>query len=272
MDHMELNYIWLNGMPRSGTSWLSQIFDSHPNVRFKLSPLFSYAFKNAVNAESSKDEWLNFLQSVCLTEDDFMDQKYRRKNGEYPLFKYKKKNPDHLVIKDTRYHNLTIRVLKLIPEMKFVHIIRHPCGTINSWIKAPREFPPKANPLNEWKSGKCRKTGEEEFWGFDDWKYLTKLYLTLQDKYPDRVMIVRYEELVNEPLPVVAQMFQFANLMLHQQTIEFLKDSQSRNVECEYAVFKRKDVKDKWRNELDPYIISEVIADLKDTKLEQFVK
>ena len=51
-------------MPRSGTSWLSQIFDSHPDTKFKLSPLFSYAFKNAVNIESSKKEWLKFLDGI----------------------------------------------------------------------------------------------------------------------------------------------------------------------------------------------------------------
>ena len=268
---MELNYIWLNGMPRSGTSWLSQIFDSHPNVRFKLSPLFSYAFKDAVNGGSNRDEWLQFLQRVYFTEDDFMDQKHRRKNGEYPVFENKERHPSHLVIKDTRYHNLTKRILTLVPEIKFIHIIRHPCGAINSWIEAPREFPPKANPLREWRSGKCRKTGEEEFWGFEDWKYLTKLYLTLQDKYPDRVMIVRYEELVDEPLHLVGQMFQFANLALHRQTVNFVKDSQSRNVEGEYAVYKQKGVKDKWKQKLNKRIVAQIYADLDGSRLSEFL-
>ena len=37
--------ISIHGVPRSGTSWLGQILDSSPKVRYKFQPLFSYAFK-----------------------------------------------------------------------------------------------------------------------------------------------------------------------------------------------------------------------------------
>mgnify|MGYP000598251825 FL=1 len=68
------NVIWLNGMPRSGTSWLSQIFDSHPNVSFKLSPLFSYEFKNRVNERSTLKEWMQFFEEVSASDDEFVNQ------------------------------------------------------------------------------------------------------------------------------------------------------------------------------------------------------
>ena len=40
---------YLAGVARSGTSWLGQIFDSSPEVRYSFQPLFSYEFKNRVN-------------------------------------------------------------------------------------------------------------------------------------------------------------------------------------------------------------------------------
>ena len=55
--------IALFGVPRSGTSWLGQIFDSCPDVIYKYQPLFSYAFKNRLNMQSSFDEISNFLMS-----------------------------------------------------------------------------------------------------------------------------------------------------------------------------------------------------------------
>ena len=41
--------VWISGMPRSGTTWLSQIFAASPAVRMKACPLFSYEFKNILN-------------------------------------------------------------------------------------------------------------------------------------------------------------------------------------------------------------------------------
>ena len=49
--------IAIAGAPRSGTSWLAQIIDSSPNVRHRFQPIFSYAFKNAVNQHSTKEDF-----------------------------------------------------------------------------------------------------------------------------------------------------------------------------------------------------------------------
>ena len=260
------------GMPRSGTSWLSQIFDSDSNTRFKLAPLFSYALKNAVNFHSSKQDWENFFQKVYNTKDDFMDQTYRKESGEYPNFDNKNTNPQFLVIKDTRYHNLIEKILKTIDGLKIIYIVRNPCGAIHSWLTTPREFPTKADPLKEWRTGQCRKTGPEEFWGFDDWKYITKLYLKLQKKYPTKIKVIQYEDLVNNSKKITEEMFKFIGLEINKQTIKFLEKSQSSHQQNEYSVFKNPSVKDKWKKQLDKRIIKEIYEDLKGTRLEQFLK
>ena len=41
--------IGLHGVPRSGTSWLGNIFNSSPDLTYKHQPLYSYAFKNYLN-------------------------------------------------------------------------------------------------------------------------------------------------------------------------------------------------------------------------------
>ncbi len=266
-----MKLLWLNGMPRSGTSWLSQIFESHPDVNFKLSPLFSYAYKNEVGINSTREQWLDFFAKVAKSNDEFINQTYRRKIGEYPVFKIKNPSFTHLVIKDTRYHNLTSRMLEILPEIKFIHIIRNPCGAISSWISAPKEFPKGANIIDEWKTGACRKTGEEEFWGFDDWKYLTRMYLDLSRKYVGRILIIQYEELVVKPEEITKNMFRFAGLFMTQQTMDFLTTSQKINVDNEYAVYKHKSVKDKWRTTLDAGIIEEIRKEILDTDLSCFL-
>lgn len=258
-------------MPRSGTNWLSQIFDSHPDVRFKLAPLFSYAFRNFVDENSSEEDWQLFYGKVYESVDEFMDQSRRRKSGEFPVFARKESTPGFLAIKDNRHHNLSDRILNSAVKPKIVYIVRHPCGAINSWLKAPKEFPQTANPAEEWRIGKCRKTGPEEFWGFDDWKYLTGKYLELNKTSPDRVYIVRYERLVDAAEIETKRMFDFAGLSLDTQTIAFLEMSQRKHSESTYSVFKDKKVKDEWRQELDKNIIDEIYSDLRGSILEEFL-
>lgn len=262
------NIIWLNGMPRSGTSWLSQIFDSHPEVSFKLSPLFSYAFKDYVDENSEKSKWIELFNLVFDSKDEFINQNYRRNSGEYPFFQ--KGIMTRLVIKDTRYHNLTDSLLKLFPKIKFIHIVRHPCGTINSWLKAPKEFPQELNELDEWRIAKCRKTGIEEFWGFNDWIYLTKKYFMLQKEFPNNVKVVFYEDLVKDVLVTTKSMFDFVNLDILDQTKEFINISQDYHNNSEYSVYKNSHVMYQWKEELNPIIINEIKKDLKKNKLETY--
>ncbi len=202
----------LMGMPRSGTSWLSQIFDSHPDVRFRLSPLFSYDFKNRLNETSTREEWEVVLRGAYGSDSAFMDQTERRKRGEYPIFPAKAKAPVHFAIKDTRFHNLARRALELLPNLDLIALVRHPCGAMHSWLTSKGEFPAGADPMAEWRSGRCRKTGYGEYWGFDDWKQVTDMHLELARIFPGRVLIQRYEDLVRDSRASVGAIFAFAGL------------------------------------------------------------
>jgi Sulfotransferase family len=266
------NIIFLSGMPRSGTSWLSQVFDSSPQVRFRLSPVFSYELKNSVNEDSDRNAWELLFERAYHSDSEFMDQTYRREAGEYPIFSNKENLPEFLVVKDTRFHNLTERMLALLPEMRMVGIVRHPCGAINSWLRAPKEFPTEEEPLRQWRTGECRKIGFGEFWGFDDWKWVTNLFLHMERGNPERFFLVQYEDIVSDPFHWTRAMFDFCGLNFSDQTEQFLVASQSVHVDNEYAVFKSPDVKDKWQTQLDPAIIRAITDELQGTSLERFLK
>ena len=259
------------GMPRSGTSWLSQIFDSSPQVRFRLSPLFSYEFKNYLDEASSKEEWEHVFRGAYQSNNDFMNQTERREAGHYPVFERKDSNPKYLVIKDTRFHNLTERMFVLFDNLKMVGIVRHPCGAIHSWLTAQGEFPQDADPMEEWRTGNCRKTGYGEFWGFEDWKKVTQHHLRLERNTPDRFIIQRYEDLVENPIGETRKLFRFFGLRYTKQTEAFLKRSQKFHADNEYAVFKSPAVRDRWCTELQPEIQQAIIEDIKDTDLERFL-
>ena len=259
------------GMPRSGTSWLSQIFDSSPDVRFKLSPIFSYEFKNSVTESSTAEEWHRLFDGAYTSDSEFMNQTERRRIGQYPTFLSKYTAPKFLVVKDTRFHNLLEPLLRAVERVKIIAIVRHPCGAIHSWLTAPNEFPANADPMMQWRLGACRKSGFGEFWGFDDWLAVTRLHVRLANQFADRVKIVRYEELVTDRAVQAKGLFEFVGLEYGAQTEQFLEDSQRKHDANEYAVFKHPTVADRWRIELDVRIQQEILEAVQGTDLARFL-
>ena len=262
---------WIAGMPRSGTTWLSQIFASSPDVRLKFCPLFSYEFKNLLDEDSSSEDWEKLFFDVYRTHSEYLDQEYLRKQGLVPTFSDKKENPCNLFIKSTRFHNLIPHILKLNIGIRFVHLVRNPCATIHSWLTNPNEFPSHANPVEEWRHGECRKTGPGEYWGFNDWVDVTSQALQLEAIYPDQFKILRYENLVENTHNCVEEMFRYFGIPLLEQTENFIKLSHRVHDANKRSVFKDPKQCDSWKTELDPLIVSECMRELKNTDLEQFL-
>jgi hypothetical protein len=269
---MYKNIIVIAGVPRSGTSWLGEIIDSSPHVTYRFQPLFSYAFKDAVNMDSPKEEYLSFFKGIYESNDSFLLQTDKREVGLYPYFD-KSADPEHLAFKTCRYQYLLPKMLQLFDNIKLLGIIRNPCATINSWLKNPKEFPEGADPRKEWRLGACKNTGRwEEFFGYFKWKEVSNLYLDLEEKYPDRTIVIQYEDLVEDTMAVVERIFDFLGLTMTKQTRNFIKKCHLINIDSPYSVFKNKAVKDKWKEELDPHIRDEIMEDLKGTRLERFLR
>ena len=265
------NIIWISGMPRSGTTWLSQIFASSPDVRLKFCPLFSYEFKNALNEKSSAEEWRNLFTQAYETKSDYLDQEYLREKGLVPTFTLKNDEPSNLVIKSTRFHNLIPCVLALHPDIQFVHIIRDPRATIYSWLSNHYEFPKGADVKKHWESGECRKGGYGEFWGFTDWMNTSHQALELEAKYPERFKVIRYEDLFAQPQLVVSNLFNFLNLKFHQQTDDFILLSQSKHDANKRSVFKAPNKASNWQGKLDPDINKSILESVQCSALSHFL-
>lgn len=248
--------IWIFGAPRSGTSWLGQIFNSSPDVNFKLQPLFSFAFKDRLNSGSDRQDILNFLDEVSISEDPFVNGKSEITKS-YPKFA-KNQISSHLVLKHVRYHHLIHQLLNSQPEAKFIGIIRNPCAVINSWLNAPREFDPNWDIEQEWSNAYLKNSGRiEEFFGFDKWLEITDLYEGLVNNYPNQFFMLKYDDLLSNRLKSVIKMFDFCNLKLEIQTIEFL-ELQTKDRSGDYSVDNFKLNDDGWKKTL-PLFIKEAI-------------
>ncbi|SDI94247.1 sulfotransferase domain-containing protein [Alteribacillus bidgolensis] len=263
--------ISIHGVPRSGTSWLGQIFNSLLNTRYKFQPLFSYAFKDAINIRSSKSEIMGYYEKLYSTNDEFLDQTKQIEKGYYPQFN-KLNSPDTLVTKMVRYHYLIPKLLEEVENIKIIAIVRNPFEVLSSWKNAPKELPPELDFEEEWRYAQNRNLFKpEEYFGYEKWKEATKLYLWAKEKYPDKVLIIKYEDLVSNTEALTKKMFDFCNLEIDDQTLEFINVSKSKKDDDPYSVYKKDIDLDKGQKQLPKCIVDTIYQELNDTEFKQFL-
>ena len=160
----------IHSVPRSGSTWLGQIFNSHPDVAYRYQPLFSYAFKDRLNDHSTMEEIRKFFEELSLSQDKFLLQiEEGSLSNKYPVFE-KNLPPTHVVYKEVRYHHIVENLLKQDNEILVIGLVRNPMAVMHSWLKSPREFRRDLgwDVMEEWRSGASKNAGKiEEFYGFD---------------------------------------------------------------------------------------------------------
>jgi hypothetical protein len=111
----------------------------------------------------------------------------------------------------------------------------------------------------------------EEYYGYRKWKSAANDFLSFQEQFPDQFKLVSYQRLNQYTFELVSELFDFCQLSVDQQTIQFIKESKSRHESDPYSVYRSKANDDAWRAILPPSISQEIIGDLKDTRLEGFL-
>ncbi|NQU26363.1 MAG: sulfotransferase [Candidatus Nealsonbacteria bacterium] len=261
--------IFLMGMARSGTSWVGQIFDSCPEVRYRFQPLFAYQFRE-------RDFSKELLREIYLSRDPFVCQRnlaeFLANEQDYAPFT-NVDDPTTMVLKMIRFHHLVERIIE---DSAVVYLVRHPCGAINSWLNSP-ECKVRDNP-EEWRTGEKKKEGERnrsgirEYCGFDDWKTVTLDYLRLAERFPDRCRIQSYEAMVDDTLGETQALFDWCDIPFTEQTQQFIELSRRSHSDDPYAVLKdSRRVSKQWERQLEPQIRDVIIGEVTGTPLERFV-
>lgn len=270
---LNFRVISLHGAPRSGTSWLGKIFDSHPAVAYRFQPLFSYRFKGALDIHSTREEVEQFLTDLHTVSDDhFILQLPQQERGVHPRAFIKAPGSSVMVMKEVRYHYIIRTLLQHEPGIKIVGIVRHPCGAINSWLKTPREFRPEWDIAAEWREAPSKnQQRREEYYGFSKWKELAHLFLALAREHPDSFYLIRYEALVADPGEETRKLFAFCGLDMPSQVRSFVASSQQREVEDPDSVFRTADVAERWKAELPAAIRDSILSEVRGTELDIFL-
>lgn len=250
------------GAPRSGTSWTGQIFDSAPGSLYRMQPFYSYAFRDKIHVRSSKEEINNFFNEMYLSKDPYLSQEDRRNAGVYPVFEEQEENPKVMVYKEVMFHYMLPVIIPAVDSLEILAIVRHPIEVVSSYYNAPREFDPSLDIQKEWYFAQTRnELLPERYFGYFKWKEYMSIVSCMKEKYPDRVTVVKYEDLAVAPLDMITELFEKYGIPLTKQTEDFIYNSQHSTVKDPYAVFRDVNAK-KEKKSLPDNIIEAIKKDL----------
>lgn len=239
-----MNTIAIFGTPRSGTSWLGQLFNSSPNTLYRYQPLFSYEFKDYLNKSSTADDIKQFHSNLVNASSEFV----------LTNIEFLKETITHLVWKEVRYHHIVNNLLKN-SDVKIVYIKRNPIEVLNSWYQAPKEFDNSWDIQKEWRYAPSKNLNKvEEFNGFEKWLEVNEIHHKNKDEFNHRVLIVDYSDLKSNTIESIKSIFGFCNIEYTNQTERFILDSTNKHDNDSYSIYK----KHKLEIKLPENIISEI--------------
>lgn len=272
----------LHSPPRSGSTWLQAVLQSHPSVITRFQPLFSYAFKNAITEQSTPEEWLSFCDAVCKSTDPFlnMQSEFHTRDNHVPEQFAKQYDPTrhtHLVLKQVHHHQLIHTMMQLDPTLRAIFLVRDPRVTIHSMLQCSTEWNPSWNEENPdaWRSAVAKNVAPEHFYGFDAWKRTMDLFLQAERDFPGRVHFVQYEHLVDRDKTwhEMDRLLHFMNLPPSAAMMEHVSMSfRTKGCTNEHTVYRDPEqVRAKYSNAMNSRISQEIAHELQHTVYEQWM-
>ncbi len=291
-----MGQIFVFGMPRSGTSWLGKIFDSHPDVVFRHEPDIDFrntsipwypeetepyldearayiaklARVNTVKSRASLPLFPKrhlgtvgqFLRYVCVYGSRALDRAGVRAGV-----------PDFFSLKDQPI------VIKSVSSMgraglyteacnsKTIIITRHPCGQIASQMRGIKmgKMPSSSYRWPLLGSVSTQYGLDRPAWEKMNllenlsWKWVIANE-TAMSQCPS-AYAVRHEDLCDRPIELAREIFAFAGLEWSEQTQRFLESSTVSDGANYFSVFRDSAAEaNKWRGELSDEEINQIMS------------
>ena len=189
--------IFILGAMGSGTTLLRLVLDSHDNVAIPPETGFMRAYK-AHRFVPFKWTGRNWAKRLGWSEEEFdaelsrlYDRLFMRYVEAHGKQRWGEKTPFHIWHVDA--------MARLFPDSVFVAIVRHPGGSMGS-------------NMNRWRFGLTRAASH-----FDRY---TREMLRQAARFPDRTVLLRYEELLLQPEPLLRELLDWLGEPWSERVLE----------------------------------------------------
>lgn len=258
-----LTYVF--GAARSGTTWLSKIMDSHPDVLYLHEPLRlveSSLYKQAGRVAAGKETSLavpipELLEELISYRDQLVRPPFFRKRfssnhwvdqirwsakwltksrARAPRLNLAQHGSLRVVLKEGLYRN-ALRLATTLQAHRVVLILRHPCGVVNSRLRGVRAgaMPPmSASKFFQQNQDLCEAMNysERQLEASPPEVLMTLCWLSSYLPFADihqhaasHMHWLTYENLVDHSHKEMERLFQACELSVHPQTLAFLDRS-----------------------------------------------
>jgi hypothetical protein len=268
---LDRQIFFIGGAPRSGTTWLQQILDSHPQASCKgeglfskeLFPLLESCMAQRGRALEAKNQQL-FRHTggypLPVPEDsEFLAGAVillalSRQAGDRPCRAYGEKTPENVFFFE--------RFMRLFPRAKFIGIARDPRDVLTSaWFFFRNPAPGQDDAAEKLAFIRSALPSLAEG---------ARTMLAFGERHPEAYRMVTYESLRSNPDPVVAALFRFLGLSddegtvrdcLDRTTFATVTGGRPAGV-AQNGAFLRKGTVGDWRAVLTPAMNDVILRDL----------
>lgn len=258
-----MQYFFVTGCPKSGTTWLQMLLDAHPEVVCSgEGAFFERLFKPVAEVRASYNDYMTYANKAVYEGNGFYGQMPFQDIQE-PLrqiaikFMTQRAVAGTLAAGDkTPRHNLYLNsMLNFFPEARFINIVRHPYDVaVSKLFHAARVG--RAQALDTGSEIQAKMVEEAG----KSWTTAQQRVLEFKTKHPDLLVEVKYEDLIEQPLREAARLFRHLGVCDKDETaqaavdlsaFEKLSGGRSQGV-ADVKSFFRKGVAGDWKNVLTP--------------------
>ena len=227
---MENNILFITGRGRSGTWLLQAILNYHANISIAPESIFVIQFASKYQHQTNWNEQLihEFIKDLKkdqkindwwnLDYNELYDTLLRIQHLNYSLVcievykQYAKQNIRSSIIyhgdKNPEYSLKLNELYTIFPNARSIVLVRDPRDNISSYINVKFDL---SNPFSL--AGR---------WNF----YNTKIKKFL-NKYPDKVLLIRYEDLVLYPEDTLRNICKFLSVNFNKELLNFYNHSKN---------------------------------------------
>jgi hypothetical protein len=256
------NLLFLISAPRSGSSLLQQILNSHHFIYSVPEPWLMlplvYLVKedkegqNCFNESHSRINLCQFLDSIPNGKKSFQERIKKIAKHTYEDAIPTGTTYTYFLDKTPRYYHIIEELLEWYPDAKFILLARNPvaifCSIMNYNFKGQTTWLTKNDRLHD---------------------ILTAPKVLCQFKNNDRVIYINYEQLINQTSSTLESVFQYLNLEPNEEIRQgsYHIESSFRNTSSidQKSVGLHKnpvtDYLDRWKNTIDTYQKKRLLID-----------
>jgi hypothetical protein len=291
-DALAASAILIVGAPRSGTSWLGKIFDSHPDVLYRFEPDWFDPDEIVANPDrirANMGRWIGNRDPRASGKRPFFPKSWQTGPARHlraalvyaeaatgriglrswPVPDLGGTSRARAVVKSVRLRDGLGAFARVCPDGRAVLILRHPCGQIASLMRGARDGrfdlaePGTDMPFDEASTvafATSRGVGEAAFQCLPDaakyawsWREFSETaFGSIADRSNARVIV--YEDLCARPIEATKALLSFAGLSWHAQTETFLAHSTSHDGAAGYYAVLRNSIAaaERWRTSMAP--------------------